>query len=412
MGLCHRLQPLDCAAMSDEDFAALLEEYEKEGNAPGKRGPRPGDMVEGTIISIGAESVFVDLGAKSEGVLERSQVCDAEGELRVKVGDTIEARVVEAGTAGIILRTAVAKGPDAVAELGQAHELGIPVEGLVTATNKGGVEVTVAGLRAFCPVSQLDNRFVEDSETFVGKKLQFKITKLEGGRRPNIVLSRRALLEAEAEKRADELRSTLDPGAQLTGTVTQLRPFGAFVDLGGVEGMLHVSELGHTRVADPSEVLEVGQTVDVVILKIEDAEKPGKPPRISLSRKALMDDPWLAAAADLTAGGTTSGTIVRLQPFGAFVEVRPGVEGLVHISELGAGRRIHHPREVANVGDTVEVTVLSVDPNKRRLSLSMAAAGRASAEREERENIRDNAPRAPKSLGTMGDLFKNVKLDS
>jgi len=400
------------AGNDPEDFASMLAEFERSGHAPAARGPRVGDMVEGQVISIGAESVFVDLGGKSEGVLDRAQVCNADGELLVKVGDTVEARVVEvAGKAGaVVLRTSVAKGPEAQAELAQAFEFGLPVEGLVTATNKGGVEVTVAGLRAFCPASQLDNRFVEDMATYVGQKLQFRITRFEPGRRPNIVLSRRALLEAEAEKRADELRASLATGAQVSGTITQIKPFGVFVDLGGVEGMIHVSELGHTRVDNPADVFAPGQRVTVVILKIEDADKPGKPPRIGLSLKALQDDPWDQLENELVAGSTARGTVVRLQPFGAFVEMRPGIEGLVHISELGAGRRINHPREVVNIGDEVEVTVMAVEPQKRRLSLSMAAAGRAAAEAEEKSNVRDNAPKAPKSLGTMGDLFKNIKL--
>ncbi len=396
-----------------EDFAALLEEFEGKSEAHAARAPRAGDVVKGRVVSIGSTAVFVELGGKAEGVLDRDQVL-RDGELTVAVGDTVEARVVEVGGASgaIVLRTQVGRGPEAYKELAQAFELGIPVDGLVSGTNKGGVEVTIAGIRAFCPVSQLDNRFVENPEDFVGRKMQFKITRFEDGRsRPNLVVSRRALLEIEAKKRLVELRESVKSGITLSGTVTQLKPFGAFVDIGGVEGMIHVSEIGHSRVADPSDVLAIGQTVDVVVLSIEDAKEKGKSARIALSLKALQDDPWNDVATALTAGSTIQGEIVRLQPFGAFIEVRPGIEGLVHISELGAGRRISHPREVCEVGQRVEVMVLSVDPSQRRISLSMAASQAAAADSAERDNVRENAPRAPKSLGTFGDLLKNVKVD-
>ncbi|MBT8493281.1 MAG: S1 RNA-binding domain-containing protein [Deltaproteobacteria bacterium] len=209
--------------------------------------------------------------------------------------------------------------------------------------------------------------------------------------------------------RIDELRQALANGQTIKGTVAQLRPFGAFVDLGGIDGMIHVSELGHTRVEDPSEVLSVGQQVEVAILRIDEPEKQGRSPRIALSLKALQGDPWDQVADKYPAGSKLSGTVVRLQPFGAFVEIAPGLEGLVHISEM-ATRRIAHPRDVTEVGARVAVTVLAVDTSQKRISLSMSAADKASAAAEEQANIRDNAPRSPSSLGTMADLFKNVKL--
>src|SRR6185312_11479859 len=205
---------------------------------------------------------------------------------------------------------------------------------------------------------------------------------------------RRALLEEENEKRATETRKHLVPGAVIRGRVMSFKPYGAFVDIGGLEGMLHVSELGYTRVDKPEDVLRIGQELDVAILKIDGD-------RISLSLKALGDDPWNAATAKLADGARVKGTITRLQPFGAFVEIAPGVEGLVHISELGAGRRINHPKEVVSVGQQVEASVLSVDHDKRRLSLSMAASKDASP-----EEIAQAAPKAPKTLGTFGDLLK------
>ncbi|HEU4613414.1 MAG TPA: 30S ribosomal protein S1 [Kofleriaceae bacterium] len=382
-------------ATDDEDFAAMFAESERD--KPRAKRPKIGDVIQGKVITIGKEAVFVDLGGKAEGQLDKGQVSDKDGKLLVKVGDTIEARIVADAGGVLMLRTKVTRGPEARAELQQAAELGIPVEGTVTEVVKGGVSVDVAGVRGFCPASQVDNRFVEDLSVYVGQKLTFKITRYEPR---NLVLSRRVLLEAEQEKLAAETRKKLAPGAVVRGKVVGFKPFGAFVDLGGIEGMLHISELGFSRVEKPEDVLSLGQELDVAILKMEPGEK-GE--RISLSLKALASDPWRDTTASLVEGTRVKGTITRLQPFGAFIEIAPGVEGLVHISELGAGRRINHPKEVVAVGQQVEATVLSVDHDKRRLSLSLAASKDASPE--------DVAavPRAPQKLGTLGDLLQRKK---
>lgn len=383
----------------DEDFAAMLAESEA-GKKRTKR-PKVGDVISGKIISIGKDTIFVDAGGKAEGTLDKSQVSDKEGKLLVKVGDTIEARV--AGDVGGVLdlRVKLGRGPQASAELLQAAELGIPVEGLVTEVVKGGVSVDVAGQRGFCPASQLDARFVEDVSVFVGRKLTFKITRYEPR---NLVLSRRAIVEEENEKRATETRKKLEVGAVLKGKVVGFKPFGAFVDLGGIEGMLHVSELGHSRVAKPEDVLAMGQEVEVAVLKIEPGEK-GQ--RIALSLKALATDPWQEAAAGFTVGQRVKGKVTRLMAFGAFVEIAPGVEGLVHISELGAGRRINHPKEVVQPGQEVEATILRVDPGERKIALSMAASADGSPEEVEAAVRQHAAP--TKSFGTFGDLLSKLK---
>jgi small subunit ribosomal protein S1 len=377
----------------EEDFAAMFAASEKD--KPRTKRPKVGDVVRGKVISVGKEAVFIDVGGKAEGTLDRSQVTDHEGKLLVKVGDELEARVVADAGGVLTLRTKLGRGPEARAELAQAQELGIPVEGMVTEVVKGGVSVDVAGVRGFCPASQIDNRFVEDLSVFVGQRLTFRVTRYEGR---NLVLSRRALLDEEKEKRAAETRKNLVPGAVIRGKVVGFKPFGAFVDLGGIEGMLHISELGFTRVEKPEDVLRLGQELDVAILKVEPGEK-GE--RISLSLKALANDPWVDTTANLHEGSRVKGTVTRLQPFGAFVEIAPGVEGLVHISELGAGRRINHPKEVVSVGQQVEASVLAIDHEKRRLSLSMAASKDASP-----EEIAQAAPKAPNKLGTFGDLLK------
>jgi len=233
----------------DEDFAAMFEASQRD--APRARRPRIGDLVKGKVVTIGKDSVFVELGGKAEGVLDRAQVSDADGKLRVVIGDTIEARIVGDAGGVLALRTKLGRAPEARAELAQAHQLAIPVDGTITEVVKGGVAVDVAGVRGFCPASQLDLRFVDDLARFVGERHAFRITRYEPA---NLVLSRRVLLEEDAAKRAVETRKKLAPGAVLRGKVVGFKPFGAFVDLGGVEGMLHVSEIGFQRVARPSDV--------------------------------------------------------------------------------------------------------------------------------------------------------------
>lgn len=390
----------------DDDFAAMFAQ-----TAPGQtktatavKGHKPGDVVIGVVTSIGKDAVFVDLGGKSEGVLDRDQVVAEDGTVRLKVGDKVEARIAGERNGAMVLRVRMGRGSEAKAELVQAHALGIPVEGKVNGVIKGGLDVEVAGVRGFCPASQVDARFVADQSIFVGQRLQFRVTQYERG---NLVLSRRALLEEENARRAAEIKGKLEVGVVIRGKVTGFKPFGAFVDLGGIEGMLHVSELGHSRVEKPEDVLQLGQELDVQVKSMEEATD-GKRPRISLSIKSLMDDPWGQAVKQLVIGATIKGLVTRLQPFGAFIEVLPTVEGLVHISELGAGRRINHPKDVVSVGQTVEVIVLSIDAEKRRLSLSMAAAAQQ-AEANDLAEARASVVPAPARLGTLADLFNKKK---
>lgn len=399
--------------VENEDFGALLDQFEREQPAAGRRQlPGVGDTVRGRVVSVGSEAVFVELGSKAEAMIDIEQVKDGQGAVRVSVGDTIEARVVEVRDNIAVLRMAMgtSRGPEAKAELVQAHAHGIPVEGLVTAVVKGGVEVQVSGLRAFCPISQLDDKFVQDAAPYVGQRLTFRITRYETDRKnPNIVLSRRVLLEEENRLRAAETRASLREGAVVTGKVTSIKSYGAFVDLGGLEGMIHVSELGFSRVENPADVLHEGQQVEVQVLRMEKTGDAKRPERIALSLKALAQDPWEEVEQRFPEGARVRGKVARLQQYGAFVEVLPGIEGLVHISQLGAGRRVQHPREVVRVGDEVEVTVLGVDRARRRISLAMLPA-----EAEHEANVEDlaqhtSAAAAPAKLGTFADLFNKKK---
>ncbi|HLM44311.1 MAG TPA: S1 RNA-binding domain-containing protein [Myxococcaceae bacterium] len=380
-----------------ESFEEMFAAQQKEGGVPGRRAVRIGEKVSGTIFQLGADTAFVSLSnAKSEAMIELRELKDDEGVLRYGVGDTIEAHVIEAGARGILLSRALAKGSANMAMLAEARASGMPVEGMVLSVNKGGVEVAIGDVRAFCPISQLDIRFVEKPDQFVGEKLKFRVTEV---RDRNVVLSRRSLLEDEQRALAAKTRETLAEGKIVKGKVTGVRDFGVFVDLGGVEGMIPVSELSYTRVGHPSEVVKQGEDVEVEILRME-AAQPNSPDkskqkeRITLSMRARQEDPFKTALAEIKEGARMQGKVVRLQPFGAFVELRPGVDGLVHISAL-SDRRIAHPRDVVKEGETIWVQVEKIDTNDKRIGLRRITEEEAQRPAEERPAAEEKKPAEP-----------------
>ena len=393
----------------EQDFASLLAEFESKDTRESKR-LSVGDSVRGRISRIGHDSAVVEIsGTRAEGMIELDQLRDADGNLTVKPGDEIEARVVEdMGKAGcVVLRKTMARGSEAKAELAQAAQLGLTVEGTVTAVNKGGVDVMVAGVRGFCPISQLEARHVADANEYIGRKLQFRVTRYDVDRRGvNLIVSRRALLEEEARGRAEKIRSKLTVGAVLPGVVSTIKEFGAFIDLGGIEGMLHVSELGFSRNQRPAEVLSVGQQLEVQILKIEKTDDPKRPERISLSLKSMQSDPWEDLSTRFAAGVQVVGKVVRVEQFGAFVELSPGVEGLLHASEMALGKQVRHARDVCKVGDSLTVTVLALDHERRRLSLGLGERGDVVTQ-EDRDAAR--AAGGSGGWGTFGDLLRAKK---
>ncbi|MCC6763659.1 MAG: S1 RNA-binding domain-containing protein [Deltaproteobacteria bacterium] len=398
------------SAHEEEDFATLFAASEAQA-AKTERRARTGDTVRGRVIAVGADTAFVAIGAKSEAAINLAEFRDPEsGEVRIAVGDQIEATVTDDGSrsGSIVLKKTLGRGGHVPGELEQALAHGIAVEGTVTGVNKGGFDVQIVGQRAFCPASQIDLRRREPAE-YVGQRLQFRLTKIEGGGR-NIVVSRRQLLEAEAAKLAETTWERLHVGATVQGTVTSLRDFGAFVDLGGVEGLVHVSELGYGRARHPSEVLKVGDTVEAKVVKIEPDAKTGQK-RVGLSIRALAVDPWTTAAEKFPAGATVRGTVRKLEAFGAFVELAPGVDGLAHVSRIVADRRISHPKQALEVGAEVEVTVLSVEPEQRRMSLSMVEGVRRAQEAAEHAERQEETAALAKvnqsrGLGTFGELLK------
>ncbi|MEN8007265.1 MAG: S1 RNA-binding domain-containing protein [Candidatus Krumholzibacteriota bacterium] len=329
-----------------------------------------GDKLTGRIVQIDGPDAFVDCGLRNELPIAVAELKDGDGEMKFKVGDEITAYVQKA-PGGLKLTMAVNLKEAGVEALTAAFAAGTPVKGKVGSTNKGGFSVDLDGTRAFCPFSQIDVRRADNPEQFVGQTFQFKILELsEDGR--NIVVSRRTLLQADRESQAEATRESLALGENLEGVVTRLVPFGAFVDIGGLEGLVHISQISHQRVGDPGEVLKEGQTVKVKVLEIQNLGM-GRSERISLSIKALATDPWPETARSMVPGQDVEGRVTRLVDFGVFVELQPGVEGLIHISEL-ANRRVIHPREVMNEDEQINVRILDVDLDRRRISLSRKQA--------------------------------------
>jgi small subunit ribosomal protein S1 len=353
-------------ASDQNEFAEMLAAADKAGPATAK----VGDKLTGTIVQIDGPDAFVDCGLRNELPLAVSELKGPDGEMKYQVGDEVTAYAQKAGD-GLKLTLAV-KLRDAGREaLTAAFAAGTPVQGKVGSTNKGGFSVDLDGTRAFCPFSQIDIRRADNPDIFVGQTYPFKILELsEDGR--NIVVSRRALLQAERESQAQTTRQDLALGDEIDGVVTRLVPFGAFVDIGGIEGLVHISQISHQRVGDPSDVLAEGQTVKVKVLEIQNLGM-GRSERISLSIKALATDPWPETAQAMVPGQDVTGRVTRLVDFGVFVELRPGVEGLIHISEL-ANRRVIHPREVLNEDEEINVRILDVDLDRRRISLSRKQA--------------------------------------
>ncbi|MCG8564262.1 MAG: 30S ribosomal protein S1 [Desulfobacterales bacterium] len=355
----------DAGSMDEMSFEELLESH---GEGLGRE-LKQGDMVEGTIISIGKTNVYIDTETKSDGVVDLNELLDDEGNLPYQVGDKVKLYVVSLSESEVILSKAIS-GAGKAALLEDAAHNRTPVEGKVREVIKGGFNVDVLGKRAFCPVSQMDVRYVETPEDYVGQTHNFLITRFEENGR-NIVISRRTLLEAEIKEARKEFLAQVNEGDTLQGVVTKLMKFGAFIELApGVEGMAHISELSWSRVEKPEEVVHTHDKVFVKILKID--QKEGQDvPKISLSIKQTADNPWDSMDSAFKAGDQVTGRVVRLTSFGAFVEIAPGVDGLVHISEMSHTKRVLRPEDEVSVGEEIQVSIKSIDMDAKRISLSM-----------------------------------------
>jgi small subunit ribosomal protein S1 len=330
---------------------------------------KPGDRVRGTVVSITEDAVLVDIGAKSEAWMDPREFRDDDGAPTIKVGQDVEGQVLSTSGDAIRLSHGAVRAHQLSEMLQQAAETGLPVQGKVTGFNDGGLEVRIGSRRAFCPRSQIDLHFSnEPMDGHVGQTYDFLVTRFDPTGR-KIVVSRRAILEREARGKAEETRKSLVEGAEFTGVVRKLMDFGVFVDVGGVDGLVHVSEVSWSRIEHPKDALKEGQEVRVRVLKVDPAKD-----RVSLSIRQAGEDPWSQLGSTFEQGKSYSGRITRLQPFGAFVELAPGLEGLVHVSEIDWNRRIVHPQDVLKVGDEATVLILEADRKKKRLALSIKQA--------------------------------------
>ncbi|MGO9570342.1 MAG: S1 RNA-binding domain-containing protein [Desulfomonilaceae bacterium] len=357
-------EPQQEAEEPQEDFASLFEASERSQDMR----IHSDTKVEGAIVSIGEEWVFVDIGAKSEGTIAREELLDDKGEFQAKVGDPVTAYVVSTREGEILLsrKMTAAASDDAIRG---AHRSGVPVEGLVTGERKGGYSVSVFGKPAFCPYSQMELKSAGMPSDYVGKRFTFRIAEFSDRGR-NLVLSRREILEEERLKLVAQLKKTLKPGDEVQGTVQKLAHFGAFVDIGGIEGLIPMSELAWYRVGEAAEVLREGELVTIRILDLDWDHN-----RISLSLKQTLEDPWSSVSQRYAEETSLTGKVTKLMNFGAFVQLEPGVEGLIHISHLGMGRRINHPKEAVSEGDEVQVRIISVDQAARRIGLELVFQG-------------------------------------
>ena len=370
----------------------------------------PGQKIKATVVGIDKETIFLDVGTKSEGIVEASEFIDENGELSVSPGDQVEVYCLKSGAGGQIFTAKLGSGASS-AHLEEAYHSSVPVQGFVKAEIKGGFEITLSGnVRGFCPFSQMGLRRVENAaETYLETHMNFLITKFEAGGR-NTVLSARLLQEEERQLKKEELQEVLEEGQSIEGTVSAIRPFGPFVDIGGIDGLVPISEVGWSRVDNLEETYSVGQQVQAVVKGLD-----WENDRISLSIKQTLDDPWEAAVKNLSEGKAYVGTIARLAQFGAFVTLASGVDGLVHISKLGGGRRINHPKEVVEAGQNLEVIIEAIDPTDKRISLIpsdyVSIEDEEEKERREFKDYRSNQVGSKKeaakdSMGSFGALLK------
>ncbi|WP_404399259.1 30S ribosomal protein S1 [Idiomarina seosinensis] len=344
-----------------ENFAQLFEESLKEVET------RPGSIVKGTIVGIEKDLILVDAGLKSESAIPAEQFRNAEGELEVAIGDEVDVALdaVEDGFGETILSREKAKRYEAWLQLEKAYEDNATVTGIISGKVKGGFTVDLGGVRAFLPGSLVDVRPVRETTHLENKDLEFKVIKLDQ-KRNNVVVSRRAVIEKENSAEREELLENLQEGQEVKGIVKNLTDYGAFVDLGGVDGLLHITDMAWKRVKHPSEIVNVGDEITVKVLKF-DRERT----RVSLGLKQLGEDPWADIANRYPEGTRLTGRVTNLTDYGCFVEIEEGVEGLVHVSEMDWTNKNVHPSKVVNLDDTVEVMVLEIDEERRRISLGL-----------------------------------------
>ena len=389
---------------NNENFADLFKDADIS-----KKQLTPGQKIQAVVVDISQDFIFLDVGGKSEGFIDRKELENETGSVTVAPGDTLEVYFLSSARNEMLFTTKIGGGSTSRAHLEEAYRSSIPLEGFVKKEIKGGFEVTVAGnVRTFCPFSQMDIKRISDTEDYIGQHMLFKIAEYkENGR--NIILSRRIILEEKREEKRELLKEKLQEGMSVKGTITSIQKFGAFVDIDGIEGLIPISEIGWSQTKDIREVLTEGQDVEVVVMKLDWENN-----RFAFSLKQALPDPWEGISQKLPVGSIHSGTVVRLTKFGAFVKLAEGIDGLIHISKLGGGRRINHPKEVLEEGQTVEVKIEDVNAEEKRLSLNRVndepEQDTEDADKTEayQEYLQKSAPSTGKkdSLGTFGDILQ------
>lgn len=346
-----------------QDFSAMLETYEKESAASRQEG----EIVRGMVVGISDQNVLVDIGYKSEGIVAREEFLDHQGNLTVKRGDEVDVLIksLENQDGYAILSRAAAMQVQSWERLRHAHQTHETIKGRVVERIKGGLNVDLDGVPAFLPGSQIDIRPVRNLEGFLRQEIEVRVIKLNR-KRGNVVVSRKAVLEEVSGKKKAETLANIEEGVVLEGTVKNITDYGAFIDLGGIDGLLHIIDMSWGRIQSPNDIIKVGDEIQVKVLKF-DREKE----RISLGYKQLLPDPWQSVAERFPKGSHVRGKVVSLTDYGAFIEIEPGVEGLVHVTEMTWSKRLKHPSKLLSIGQDVEAVVLEADPHSRRISLGL-----------------------------------------
>ncbi|OEU74837.1 MAG: 30S ribosomal protein S1 [Desulfuromonadales bacterium C00003093] len=376
----------------DENFAAMFEASLTNVGQSLERGKK----IEATVLQIGSEWSFLDVGQKGEGVLATAELLNADGEPQYAVEDKISVYFLSRANGELRFTTKIGGSGSGAEQLEDAYQGAIPVDGRIEKEIKGGFEVMLAGnVRAFCPYSQTGLRQVEPAD-MIGQSLSFKITQFsERGR--NIVVSHRVILDEEREQQRAGLRDTLKEGMIVKGTVTNICDFGAFVDIGGIEGLLPISEISYGRVEDVNDYLSSGQELELAIKRIDWENN-----KFSFSLRDTLADPWRKVGTLYKVGGKYPGKVSRLAQFGAFVTLEEGVDALLHISKLGQGQRIRHPQDVVKVGQSLQVMIEKIEPEERRISLALVGQEEELGE----TSYSDAAATTSSGFGSLGDLLK------
>jgi small subunit ribosomal protein S1 len=350
--------PMENDTTQDEDFEVQL-----EASLAQISNYNIGDKVDGEIINITDSYIFVSLGGKRDAYADKTDYLDKKGNFTLATGDRLTGYIVKYTDTETVIARSIASANRKI--LRDAFNENVPIVGVVTSPVKGGFSINISGLRAFCPLTQMDTKIVSNQKIYAGKSFDFIITELSDDNK-NIIVSRKKLLEQELEKQKQDILGSIEVGAVIKGKINRLTNFGAFIDLGGLDGLLHISEMAWERVESPSDVVNIGEEIEVKVIKISGDN-------VSLSLKALQPDPFEKAASGLSVGDSVSCKVLRNLKFGSFVEIKKGVEGLIPISEMALGKHIKHPREVVQPGDIIEAQIMKIDETNKKISLSLKA---------------------------------------